>query len=275
MSFCTDCAEELEEEYGNVHFYYAHRYGKDEEKIEAAEDAYVTLGPDESIVMVYDATLFGAGDEGVALTTKGVYYQNDSAEDWKFVPYDEISEMEIGGESIWITKPDGKRTYIASGYLEDVLDELCDAIHDMRKMVMARQKSEAANAAEALATKSAQPAASEGSAFWKNLQTLASHVTTSVDQFAKAQAEYQADKRAQRTETQAAGNPHRTEAPTEPNGAETCTSCGAKLVPHARFCSMCGAPVKERPAQCPVCGAQLEAGARFCSTCGYPVAQGQ
>jgi YD repeat-containing protein len=57
----------------------------------------------------------------------------------------------------------------------------------------------------------------------------------------------------------------------------SCDACGTVLVPDARFCSGCGAPVAPprglqgppaAPALCPSCGAALRPGARFCSVCG-------
>src|SRR6188472_3611442 len=47
--------------------------------------------------------------------------------------------------------------------------------------------------------------------------------------------------------------------------ARTCTSCGADQLPNARFCSSCGAALRET---CRVCGADTPAGAAFCPNCG-------
>ena len=47
--------------------------------------------------------------------------------------------------------------------------------------------------------------------------------------------------------------------------ARTCTSCGADQLPDARFCSSCGAALRET---CRVCGADTPAGAAFCPSCG-------
>lgn len=58
----------------------------------------------------------------------------------------------------------------------------------------------------------------------------------------------------------------------------TCPSCGADGGPADRFCSRCGAPMKEPTSQappakstCPACAATLATGHRFCSRCGTPV----
>jgi len=50
--------------------------------------------------------------------------------------------------------------------------------------------------------------------------------------------------------------------------ARTCGSCGADQLLDARFCSACGAPLRET---CPVCGAETPPEAAFCSTCGAPL----
>jgi class 3 adenylate cyclase len=47
--------------------------------------------------------------------------------------------------------------------------------------------------------------------------------------------------------------------------ARTCVSCGADQLPDARFCSACGAPLRET---CAVCGTDAPAGAAFCPSCG-------
>ncbi|WP_294155394.1 zinc ribbon domain-containing protein [uncultured Selenomonas sp.] len=62
-------------------------------------------------------------------------------------------------------------------------------------------------------------------------------------------------------------------APAE--SASTCTNCGATLMPNAKFCSECGAPVPKpepvRPTHCPICGTELAERAKFCSECGYKI----
>lgn len=62
-----------------------------------------------------------------------------------------------------------------------------------------------------------------------------------------------------------------------------CAACGAGLVPGARFCRKCGAPVSVQDApsstdtqptievpRCASCNAELQSGARFCTNCGAP-----
>ena len=44
-----------------------------------------------------------------------------------------------------------------------------------------------------------------------------------------------------------------------------CPTCGALLVPGARFCGSCGAAVEDT---CPGCGAPVQSGDRFCASCG-------
>jgi ribosomal protein L40E len=46
----------------------------------------------------------------------------------------------------------------------------------------------------------------------------------------------------------------------------TCSQCGARLSPGARFCHECGASVPQ-PRACPACG-QLQPSGIFCSQCG-------
>jgi len=53
-----------------------------------------------------------------------------------------------------------------------------------------------------------------------------------------------------------------------------CAKCGADLMPGAKFCLNCGAPVeaqpeeKPAPCKCAKCGAELVPGAKFCLSCG-------
>jgi class 3 adenylate cyclase len=50
--------------------------------------------------------------------------------------------------------------------------------------------------------------------------------------------------------------------------AVRCGSCGAEQPPDARYCSACGASLREA---CPSCGAEATPGAAFCSACGTPL----
>lgn len=47
-----------------------------------------------------------------------------------------------------------------------------------------------------------------------------------------------------------------------------CAQCGAALMPGAKFCTGCGAPVVQTPGVCPSCGAALSPGMKFCPQCG-------
>jgi class 3 adenylate cyclase len=47
-----------------------------------------------------------------------------------------------------------------------------------------------------------------------------------------------------------------------------CSSCGAELLPGAKFCGECGAPAA---AACRVCGTDLTPNLKFCPECGTPV----
>ena len=47
-----------------------------------------------------------------------------------------------------------------------------------------------------------------------------------------------------------------------------CSRCGTQLLPGAKFCHKCGAPLI---AECSRCGAQLRAGTKFCTQCGTPL----
>ena len=48
-----------------------------------------------------------------------------------------------------------------------------------------------------------------------------------------------------------------------------CSSCGAELLPGAKFCGECGTPAAST---CRVCGTELTANLKFCPECGTPVA---
>ncbi len=56
-----------------------------------------------------------------------------------------------------------------------------------------------------------------------------------------------------------------------------CVNCNSELLEGARFCTSCGTPVKQEPAQsesklCPKCNAPLLADAKFCTSCGAAIA---
>ena len=64
-------------------------------------------------------------------------------------------------------------------------------------------------------------------------------------------------------------------SPTSPEGISgiKCSSCGAALQPHHKFCPACGAPapvptVVEGTRFCIACGARIPATASFCGSCG-------
>ena len=52
-----------------------------------------------------------------------------------------------------------------------------------------------------------------------------------------------------------------------------CENCGTYMPDDAKFCSKCGADLKEKPSAmfCTNCGSQLADGARFCTNCGAVV----
>ena len=47
-----------------------------------------------------------------------------------------------------------------------------------------------------------------------------------------------------------------------------CQSCGAELLPNAKFCHECGTPVARPTFDCPTCKTSNPLGARFCQGCG-------
>jgi len=51
----------------------------------------------------------------------------------------------------------------------------------------------------------------------------------------------------------------------------SCSSCGPRPEPDARFCSACGAPLGT-VSFCSSCGTALDVGNRFCTSCGSRVA---
>ena len=57
--------------------------------------------------------------------------------------------------------------------------------------------------------------------------------------------------------------------PVETNFVKTsfCTECGRQIIPHAKFCAGCGAPVQQEN-NCKNCGQKLPADAIFCPMCG-------
>lgn len=140
MSFATECAESMETLYGNMFgnmFYYAHKGGKDAEKIRKAKDAYASMwmDDDEEIVLAYDATIFGSADEGVALSTKHVFYKNDITGLNLSFGYDEISEVRDDFERMILQMEDGSEMYIAEGYMDEVRVCLRFAIQDMKSTI--------------------------------------------------------------------------------------------------------------------------------------------
>ena len=52
-----------------------------------------------------------------------------------------------------------------------------------------------------------------------------------------------------------------------------CPTCGADLIPNAKFCTSCGSDVTQAKSenQCPSCGAELLPNAKFCDKCGSDV----
>ena len=236
MSFATECAESMETLYGNMFgnmFYYAHKGGKDAEKIRKAKDAYASMWMDdeEEIVLVYDATVFGSADEGVALSTKHVFYKNDITGLNLSFGYDEISEVRDDFERMILQMEDGSEMYIAEGYMDEVRVCLRFAIQDMKSTI-------------------------ESQPFFDEWEQDLKEVLFE-GQMPEAEDVSQ-------------------EALTAPaESASTCTNCGAKLRPHANFCTACGAPVTkpepERLTHCPVCGAELAKHAKFCSECGHKI----
>jgi uncharacterized OB-fold protein len=54
------------------------------------------------------------------------------------------------------------------------------------------------------------------------------------------------------------------------SGKGKCPKCGAKILPNADICEVCGAWLLE--GKCKFCGADLEEGAKYCAECGNPAA---
>ena len=236
MSFATECAENMETLYGNMFgnmFYYAHKGGKDAEKIRKAEDAYASMWMDdeEELVLVCDATIFGSADEGVALSTKHVFYKNDITGLNLSFGYDEISDVRGDFERVILQMKDGSEMYIAEGYRDEARVCLRFAIQYMKSTIESK------------------PFLDEWEQDLKEV-LFEEQVPEAEDVSQEALA-----------------------APAE--SVSTCTNCGATLMPNAKFCSECGAPVTktepERPTHCPICGTELAEHAKFCSECGYKI----
>lgn len=236
MSFATECAENMETLYGNMFgnmFYYAHKGGKDAEKIRKAEDAYASMWMDdeEELVLVYDATIFGSADEGVALSTKRVFYKNDITGLSLSFGYDEISDVRGDFERLILQMKDGSKMYIAEGYADEAQAYLRLAIQNMKSMI-------------------------ESQPFFDEWEQDLKEVLFE----------------GQMSET---GDVSQEALAVSAESALKCTNCGAKLRPHANFCTACGASVTktepERPTHCPICGAELAKHAKFCPECGHKI----
>jgi len=294
MSFGTDCSEELASMFGDA-FYYAHRGGKDAEKLQKAADAYasVWLDDEEEIVLVHDATLFGSADEGITLSTKHVFYKNDITGlslTFEYEDFDDVVSDEANDQIVLqrLGEPD---MYIAEGYSSEERAQLCAAIRFMKETAAFQPRAEAYEAVgtqapfaeTSLGEPGVQPSAMEPVVQVppaKPKQPSKAHrflewADAAVEQAVQAQAAYTASKATPKRAEPARTSKRPVTVQAKPaSSAATCKSCGAKLMPNAKFCSSCGAPVAPpaaRPTQCAICGAPLAEHARFCSECGYPV----
>ena len=303
MSFGTDCAEELEMQCGDD-FYYAHRGGKDAEKFQKAEAAYASTWADdeEELVLVYDATIFGSADEGVALSTKHVFYKNDIDElslSFEYGDFDDVA-VDYANHCIVLQSVFGEPMAIAKGgYRDEAREKLAMAIRFMKETVSLQRGADSYDTLgmqEPMTSESApvetdfdasrqtpvaQPSASAKSKQPpqpSKMRSFLSWADTAFESAVQAQAQYTAGKTAPTPSV----SPKRAQPPTLGSTASavpqaqaaTCAACGAKLMPNAKFCSACGTPVPPAdagPRRCQVCGAELTENAAFCSQCGYPV----
>lgn len=183
MDFSTDYLELLEIRFGDT-FSYAHHGGEDAEKIQRAEAAYAPARKEdgEELLLVYDATFFGSADEGVALSTKNVYFKRSRSGVHLVFGYDEIVQVAACSSGIILMKkgslePITLRLPIAT---EEEVEDICAAIEMIKGTLKERMKE---------ATVSSKHG------------TVARNTTM-------------------------------------------CPSCGAKLMPNAKFCSMCGCPIE-------------------------------
>ena len=113
--FCLHCATKIANRFmaDTSKIYFAHRIGEDEDKISKAIQSYALLKENEDVVIAYDSTIFGGADEGIALTTKRLFYcQGESKMN---VRYSNIKDVhwEEGKEALVLEQTNGIQTKLS------------------------------------------------------------------------------------------------------------------------------------------------------------------
>jgi len=70
-------------------------------KREGALQSYVSLKDDESIICLYDSTVFGGAKEGICLTNYGIYWK-EIAEKGNSVIYSNIKDIQIKNKQLFV-----------------------------------------------------------------------------------------------------------------------------------------------------------------------------
>ena len=84
------------------HVYYLdYKNDKSQKKFKAAIENYGKLKAGELAVLCYDSTTFGSAKDGIIVTTKGIY-ANDEAKG--FFPHSSISNVNLKDKDIWIDR---------------------------------------------------------------------------------------------------------------------------------------------------------------------------
>ena len=236
---CKQIAQQIETQYPKCNeFYYFHKMGKDIKKISKANKAYARVEDGETIVVVYDPTLFGSADEGISLSNQKVYYKREG-EETIVLPYGDIKEISFEEQK------EGKNTkyYIRIRTMDekDLMWEaflgdqahasaLCDivgGIVEQARLVLGHEDV-------------SSPPILELDEHAVAIESEEAHVV-----LAKQDASVQEQ-------------------------GLRCENCGHSLSPEAKFCMECGTPVV-RKLLCVNCGKELEKEAKFCMECGTPV----
>jgi uncharacterized protein with PIN domain len=74
-----------------------------EKKLANALNSYIILDEDEQLIYLYDSTFFGSAKEGVALSTKGIYWK-ELYEGSQYFSYCDIEKISRKGSDLYILK---------------------------------------------------------------------------------------------------------------------------------------------------------------------------
>ena len=130
---CLECSQKLEENMGGMDgcYFVHHPGGKDAQKFYGAIYTYVLLEPDENPMMVYDTTLLGGADEGLAWTSKRLHYKNDKQ--YGQISYRDICDVACGEGGNVITLKDGAKIALSINASKKDLEKIADATRFMQE----------------------------------------------------------------------------------------------------------------------------------------------